>query len=102
MDICDNFRGVHRPYHRHCNQTPALHNGFLLAGVANTLRRRGGACGQTLRDALDRTRAEMAARTARSDADRPLQFAPLAHVPEIYALAPQTRPKVGRGAHDRL
>ena len=25
MDVCDNFRGAHRPYHRNCTRPPTIH-----------------------------------------------------------------------------
>ena len=80
MAVCDNFRGRHRPYHKECNATPALHNGFFMGGVASVLRQRGGPCGQPLRAALDLAKMELARNTTTSTT-----FHPLPQLPEIHA-----------------
>ncbi|KAL1511161.1 hypothetical protein AB1Y20_005977 [Prymnesium parvum] len=82
MRICDNFRGAHRPYHRQCNATPALHNSFFAGRVSGELRRRGGPCGSPLRAALRLAEAELS-NNLTSQAHG-YAFAPLDQLPEIW------------------
>ena len=51
MDVCDNFRGRHRPYQRHCTHPPALHN-VMFTGVATRQMGQSSVCGKKLYTAL--------------------------------------------------
>ena len=44
MDICDNYRGRHRPYHANCSSTPAQHSGYFAAGARGRLVRAKAPC----------------------------------------------------------
>ena len=58
MDVCDNYRGAHRPYHRACKAPgPARHNRMFAAGALGVVQRVAGSpCGDgRLRHALARS-----------------------------------------------
>lgn len=83
MLVCDNYRGMHRPYHRQCNHTPALHNSFFAEAAANRYRRSGAVCGD-IRGTIQEAEAELNRSRAAGEETFTHTFKPLKSLPEIW------------------